>query len=86
MGRRRLRVAFRWLADDANESRLGPPVVPFYRYSFGWEGSPTKIDDRQKGTLILNSLLENLEGIVSAGEYPLWYPLRFFLCFWVCRT
>ena len=29
---------------------------------FGWEGSPTKIDDREEfGTLILSSLLENLE-------------------------
>ena len=27
---------------------------------FGWEGSPTKIDYRKKGTLILTSLLEDL--------------------------
>ena len=27
---------------------------------FGWEGSPTKIDYRKKGTLILSSLLKNL--------------------------
>ena len=34
---------------------LGPPVS-LYRF-FGWEGSPIKIDYRQKGTLILTSLL-----------------------------
>ena len=39
---------------------LGPPVVPFYQL-FGWEGSPTTIDYRNKyGTLILTSLLEDL--------------------------
>ena len=27
---------------------------------FGWEGSPTKIDYRKKGTLVLTSLLEDL--------------------------
>ena len=37
---------------------LGPPVVPFY--PFLGEGSPTKIDCRRKGTLILTSLLEDL--------------------------
>ena len=39
---------------------LGPPVVPFCR--FLGEGSPTKIDGRKKGTLILTSLLEDLVG------------------------
>ena len=38
--------------------QLGPPVVPFY--PFLGEGSPTKIDYRRKGTLILTSLLEDL--------------------------
>ena len=33
--------------------------VPLYRFFFGWEGSPTKIDNRKKGTLILTSLLED---------------------------
>ena len=28
-------------------SQLGPPVVPFYRFLFGWEGSPTNIDYRK---------------------------------------
>ena len=37
---------------------LGPSVVPFY--PFLGEGSPTKIDHRKKGTLILTSLLEDL--------------------------
>ena len=27
---------------------------------FGWEGSPTRIENRKKGTLILSSLLEDL--------------------------
>ena len=39
---------------------IGPPVVPFYRFFFGWEGSPTKVDYRKKGTLIKTSLLEDL--------------------------
>ena len=38
---------------------LGPPVVPFST-PFLREGSPTKIDYRKKGTLILASLLEDL--------------------------
>ena len=33
--------------------KLGPPVVPFYPF-FG-EGSPTKIDHRKRGTLILTT-------------------------------
>ena len=32
------------------------PPLPF----FGWEGSPTKVDYRKVGTLILSSLLEDL--------------------------
>ena len=36
----------------------GPPVVPFYPFL---GGSPTKIDYRKKSTLILTSLLEDLE-------------------------
>ena len=38
---------------------LGPPVVPLLSPLFG-EGSPTGIDYREKGTLILTSLLEDL--------------------------
>ena len=38
--------------------RLGPPLLPFY--PFVGEGSPTKIDYRKKGTLMLTSLLEDL--------------------------
>ena len=37
---------------------LGPPVVPFY--TFSGQGSPTNIDYRRKGTLILTSPLEDL--------------------------
>ena len=41
-------------------------LLPF----FGWEGSPTKTDCRKKGTLILTSLLEDLDDTmeVSFGE------------------
>ena len=35
---------------------------------FGWEGSPTKIDDRKKGTLIQTSLLEDLAPKASPNE------------------
>ena len=45
---------------------LGPPVVPFY--TFLGEGSPTKVDYRQKGTLILASLLEELA--LLNGQLP----------------
>ena len=38
---------------------IGPPVMPFY--PFLGEGSPTKIDYRKKGTLILTFLLEDLD-------------------------
>ena len=37
---------------------MGPPV-PFHPF-FGWEDSPTRIDYRKNGTLILTSLLEDL--------------------------
>ena len=40
-------------------SLLGPPVVPFC--PFLGEGSPTKIDYRKKGTLILTSVLEGFQ-------------------------
>ena len=46
---------------------LGPPVAPFCSL-FG-EGSPTKIDYREKGALVLPSLLEDLFiGTVFFGE------------------
>ena len=38
--------------------------MPLYRFFFGWEGSPTKINYREKGTLILSSLLEDLVWLV----------------------
>ena len=38
---------------------LGPPVVPFLTNILG-KGSPTKIGYRNKGTLVLTSLLEDL--------------------------
>ena len=48
--------------------KLGPPIVPFYRLFFGgrvpllqWT---TEKEERNKtGTLILTSLLENLESV-----------------------
>ena len=42
-------------------TQLGPPVVPFHPF-FG-EGYPTKIDYRKKGTLILTSLLKDLDKV-----------------------
>ena len=41
------------------EPQLGSPVVPFY--PFLGEGSPTNIDCRKQGTLVLASLLEDLD-------------------------
>ena len=46
---------------------LGPPVVPFN--PFLGEGSPTKIDCKKKGTLILTSLLEDVDG---GGGNKMW--------------
>ena len=45
---------------------------------FGGEGSPTKIDYRKKGTLILTSLLEDLVCTSQCGEPGKLY--RAFLC------
>ena len=42
---------------------LGPLVVPFLTF-FWREGSPTKMGCRTKGTLVLTSLLEDLEHII----------------------
>ena len=39
--------------------------MPFSPVSVLGEGSPTKIDYRQKGSLILSSLLEDLEGLLK---------------------
>ena len=49
-----------WIS-TANDLRS--PVVPFY--PFWGEGSPTKIDHRKKGTLVLASLLEDLDDLRS---------------------
>ena len=55
-------ISFRGLKQEEMEAypleRLGPPVVPFLPF-FG-EGSPTKLDYRRKGTLILTVVLEDL--------------------------
>ena len=51
----------------------GPPVGALSCPFFGWEGSPTKIDYREKDTLILASLLGDLAerdiGICSMHIY-----------------
>ena len=39
---------------------LGPPAALLSRFFFAWEGSPTIIDYRNKGTLVLTALLEDL--------------------------
>ena len=55
-GQRRLGDAR--LAGQLHKGCLGSPVVPFY--PFLGEGSPTKVDYRKKGTLIVTSLLAEL--------------------------
>ena len=66
----RFRWSF-WLKFPHPEcSSLGLQVVPFYR--FLGKGSPTKIEYRKKGTLILTSLLEDLEAIRARQRSPLW--------------
>ena len=52
-----------------NESSSRSPSnwCPF-TVSFFWEGSPTKIDYRQKGTLSLTSLLEDLVFVLGTNE------------------
>ena len=45
-------------------------MLPAGCYPFLGEGSPTKLDWRKKGTLILSSLLED---VVEDGEF--WWPL-----------
>ena len=44
-------------------------LPPFCQFCLG-EGSPTKIDYRQKGTLILTSLLEDLVAIAGGHKGP----------------
>ena len=46
-----------WAERNLAKTKLGPPVVPL---PFFGEGSPTKIDYRKKGSLILTSLLADL--------------------------
>ena len=50
-------------------SYLGPPVVPLCPFSE--EGSPTKIDYRKNGTLILGSLLEDLDNYGGWVRHPI---------------
>ena len=48
--------------------RPGPPVVSTFTVSFLGEGSPTNIDHRKKGTLILTSLPEDLAVVPGVSE------------------
>ena len=41
--------------------KLAPPVVPFYRFFFGCEGSPTNIDKKGKKWAPTYSSLSNLD-------------------------
>ena len=52
-------VVFQRYLFKSTHQKLGPPVVPFYPFFGGC--SPTKIDYRKNGTLVLSSLLEDLE-------------------------
>ena len=50
--------------EEANMTRSPGNWCQLFYPFFGWEGSPTKIDKTEKvGTLILTSLLEDLEGL-----------------------
>ena len=49
-------------------AKVPQQLVPFYRFFFGWEGSPTKTDYRKNGSLILSSLLEDLVVFQGRGE------------------
>ena len=42
--------------------------MPFLTPFVGWEGSPTKIDYRKKGALILTSLLEGLACVFQGSQ------------------
>ena len=46
----------------------------------GWEGSPSKIDCRKRGALILTSLLENLEGVLCGLSVLGCHPRKFSCC------
>ena len=46
---------------NAPNKARSPSSAPSHPF-FGWEGSPNKIDYIKKGTLILTSLLDDLEG------------------------
>ena len=84
-------AALSQLASAGNEKwnepcKLGPPARgPCSPNFFAWEGSPTKIDYRKKGTLILTSLLEDL---VKPSNW--WFSLKglgsFHFTFPTCRT
>ena len=51
---------FRGCSSVCKSSRSPSNLLPF----FGWEGSPTEIDYKQKVTLILSSLVEDLVMLV----------------------
>ena len=53
-------ISVRRLAPQLMKCVLGPPARCPFTVSFLGEGSPTTIDYRKKGTLILNSPLEDL--------------------------
>ena len=51
-------------------------LLPFI--FFGWEGSPTKIDYRKQGTLILTALLEDLADLpLLLHFFPFWFAVLF---------
>ena len=50
------------------ETSLGLPVVPFSPLFFGWEGFPTKIDNKKDGYPYSN--LSNLEELDETSSLP----------------
>ena len=51
--------------------------MPFSRFLFLGEGSPTKTDYRKKGTLFLTSPLGDLDGVNGSGAMTGFTPARF---------
>ena len=66
--------------DESSGTIPRPPSNALSHPFFGWEGSPTKIDYRKKGTLILTSLLEDLDPFTVLQMVSMWTRAFWFLC------
>ena len=73
--------------DLSGQGKLGFPArCPFSPVSFLGEGSPIKIDDRKKGTLILTSLPEDLVliGVPAQVMIPHWLMTGVYISLHTC--